>query len=148
MILDLIQIFRARSDKALASKLAVRFAQGQLLERATAPLLIVHISLWSVSIIAGAITLILFAASETIHGAIGFAAIIPLILCILPAWMSLRLKAGLDRIRAIAAGYSDAQLDRLFDRDAPHSPTPPSDNAGELIQPSPQDNRNPTRDAP
>lgn len=148
MILDFIQIFRARRDKALASKLAVRFAHGQLLERATAPLLIVHIGLWAASIIAGVIALLLIVASETLHGAIGFAAIIPLALCILPAWVSLRLKAGLDRIRAIAAGYSDAQLDRLFDRDNPHATALPSGDKGELEQSTAQDNRDTTTDAP
>lgn len=133
MILDLIQIFRARSNKALTSKLAVRFAQGQLLDRATAPLLLVHIGLWTISLVTGVIALVLIVASETLHGAIGFVAIIPLAFSIIPAWVSLRLKAGLDRIRAIAAEYSDAQLDRLFDHNNLHSTLPPVGVASEIM---------------
>jgi hypothetical protein len=116
MILDLFQIFRARRDKTLASKLALRFAQGQLLERATAPLLIVHLCLWAIVIIIGAIAAGLILSAVKVHGAIIIVAILPLTVCFISAWISLRLKAGLDNIRAIADGYSDSQIDRLFNR--------------------------------
>jgi hypothetical protein len=153
MILDIIQIFRARRDKALASKLAVRLAHGQLLDRATAPLLLIHIGLWTVSIMAGVIAFVLFIASETLHSALGFVAMIPLLFCLVPAWISLRLKAGLDRVRDIAASYSDAQLERLFAPDLSREPSPASDNMGETAPSVPPDNHRPdnhrkTRDAP
>jgi hypothetical protein len=118
MILDLFQIYRARRDKSLASKLALRFAQGQLLERATAPLLIVHLCLWILAIVMGAIAVALFITATQVHGAIMIIATIPLILCVVPVWVSLRLKAGLDYIRGLAESYSDSHVDRLFERNA------------------------------
>ncbi|GHA91550.1 hypothetical protein GCM10009069_13410 [Algimonas arctica] len=116
MILELFQIFRARRDTTLASKLALRFAQGQLLERATAPLLIVHLCLWLVAIIMGAIATVLIMTAIKVHGAIIIVAVIPLTAGLISIWISLRLKMGLDRIRTIADGYSDSQIDRFFDR--------------------------------
>lgn len=122
MIFDLIQIIRARRDKSLVSKLAMRFAQGQLLDRATAPLLLVHLCLWATVFITGAIAMALIIAAIKIHGAIGIIAVIPLTLCIIAAWVSLRLKANLDHIRTIAETYSDSQIDRLLSKTAPHDP--------------------------
>lgn len=145
MILDLIQIIRARRDKSLASKLAMRFAQGQLLERATAPLLIVHLCLWTVVIIVGALAVALIHAAIKIHGAISIIAVIPLTLCIIAAWVSFRLKAGLDNIRAIADNYSDSQIDRLFNKTEVRDPAP----APEALSAAPDShNHDMTRDAP
>lgn len=122
MILDLIQIFLARRDTSLASKLALRFTQGQLLERATAPLLIGHLCLWGMVIMMGAIAVGLFVAAINVHGAIVIAAIIPLSISLTSAWVSFRLKAGLDRIKGMADRYSDAQIDRMFDKNEPTLP--------------------------
>lgn len=122
MILDVVQIIRARRDKSLASKLALRFAHGQLLERATAPLLIVHLCLWTIAIIMAAIAATLIASAIKFHGAIMIVAFIPLAFCMLSAWLSLRLKVGLDHIRTIADGYSDSQIDRLFTQNVDDTP--------------------------
>lgn len=149
MILDLIQIIRARRDKPLASKLAMRFARGQLLDRATAPLLFVHLCLWGIVIIMGALAVVLIIAAIKFHGAIWVIAIIPLIVCVIAAWVSLRLKAGLDHIRTIAEGYSDSQLDRLFSKtEARAAATNPdaSDTAPKALPNA--HNRDMTRDAP
>lgn len=148
MIIEIFQIFRARRNTALASQLAVRLAQGQLLDRATAPLFLVHVGLWTVSIISGALALVLFVASETIHSALGFVAMIPLLFCLVPAWISLRLKAGLDLVRDIAASYSDAQLERLFPQDRPPTPMPASKSQSKMPETAPPDNPANTRDAP
>jgi hypothetical protein len=148
MILDIIQIFRARRNTALASKLAVRLAQGQLLDRATTPLLLIHIGLWTVSIVAGVLAFVLLIASETIHSTLGFVAMIPLLFCLVPAWISLRLKAGLDRVRDIAASYSDAQLERLFPQNSPHTPLPALKSQGEMTPLARPDYDAKTRDAP
>lgn len=139
MILDLVHIIRARHNKPLASKLALRFAQGQLFERATAPLLIVHLCLWTIVIIMAAIAAIIIASAIKVHGTIMIVALIPLAFCIISTLLSLRLKAGLDRIRTIAEGYSDSQIDRLFTQhmdDNPdlnlESPDVPSDTASDM----------------
>lgn len=126
MILDIIQIIRARRDKSLASKLGLRFAQGQLLDRAAAPLLIVHLCLWVGVIIMGAIAAGLFAAAIEFHEAITIVALIPLAISLASAWVSIRLKTGLDRIRTLADGYSDSQIDRMFVRNAAHHSGPDS----------------------
>lgn len=114
MIIDLIQIFRARHDKALASKLAVRFAQGQMFERATAPLLIAHFVLWAIVIIMGSLAIALILAAIKIHGSLYVIVTVPLCISLAAAWISLRLKSGSDRIKTIANSYSDAQMTRMF----------------------------------
>lgn len=114
MILDLVQIFRARKDRALASKLAVKFAQGQMLDRAAAPLLPVHVILWALSIVSGSLCLLLLYAAWQWHWTFILLATIPAFISVIAVKVSLRLMAGLDRIRTYAEGYSDQTIDTFF----------------------------------
>lgn len=116
MILDLIHIFRARRDKSLASKLALRFAQGQLLDRAAAPLLIVHLCLWGVAIIVSVISVLVIAAAIKTHWSVGIVGIVPLTIGVSCVWISIRLKKSLDHIRDLAADYSDSHIDRFLNK--------------------------------
>jgi hypothetical protein len=116
MIFDLIQIYRARRDRALTSKLAARFAHGQLLDRATAPLLLVHLCLWAAVIIMSFIFALILAAAIKTHWTIGVIGTAPLAIGFACGWVSVRLKKSLDQIRAMAAQYSDTRIDNLLNR--------------------------------
>jgi len=114
MILDLIQIYRARRDKALASKLALRFSQGQILDRATAPLLLVHLCLWGVTFIMFVIVMLITLTALKTHWAVGIIGLAPFMIGVSCGWVSVRLKNSLDQIRSIAANYTDSQIDKFL----------------------------------
>lgn len=128
MLIDLIQIYRARRDPAKAAKLAGRFAQSQAIDRLTAPLLIVHLLLWLIAILMGALTAGLLFVSVKVHGAIAILSPLTLIVAIAAIMISLGLKSGLDRVKDYAGTLGDRSVDRAvsygnsFRRENPHTP--------------------------
>lgn len=134
MILDLYQIFRARKDPPLATKLAVRLAQGQLIERMTAPVLLIHILLWMIAGIGIFLSLVLLWAALTWHGVAWVLFPLPTAPAIGAIYISLGLKRGLDHIKTLANSYSDKGVERVMahadrahaDRRRGSRPAPPS----------------------
>ncbi|MEM9600302.1 MAG: hypothetical protein AAF926_04710 [Pseudomonadota bacterium] len=111
MIIDLIQIYRARRDPAKAAKLAGRFAQSQAIDRLTAPLLIVHLLLWFVVILMGVLTAGLVLMAVKLHGAIALLSLLTLIMAFAAVMISLGLKSGLDRVKDYAGTLGDRGVD-------------------------------------
>lgn len=122
MILDLVAIFRARRDPRLAVKLAARFAQGQAIERITAPLFIAHILLWILISTCVLIIVGLFAAASALHWSVGIAAVIPMLVGGCALIVERGLRTGMDRVRNTADRLTDRGVNRLI-RATPSKPT-------------------------
>ncbi|GLQ19283.1 hypothetical protein ACFFUB_12755 [Algimonas porphyrae] len=112
MLIELIQIFRARRDPQRAARLAGRLAQNQAIDRLTAPLLLVHILLWGLIIIAiGVAAALLYLAAHS-HWSVGLATVLPITIAGLSGALSFGLKAGLDRVRDHAGRIGDLGVEK------------------------------------
>ena len=114
MIGDLIGIYRARRDPRTAAKLAARFAQGQLFDRLTAPLLVPLVLLWVVIVVGGILAALAIWGSIALHGAVGFLGVIPAAIAYAAFRIQAGLRGGLEAVKALAEGYADRGLDRII----------------------------------
>lgn len=114
MLTDLIAIFKARRDPALAARLAAKLAQGQLLDRLSAPLFMVHLIAWAVVLTSLLLAGLFLAAAAQFHWSAGIPAVLPLAAGSLAVFVHVGLRRGLARVRAMAENLTDQGLDRIL----------------------------------
>lgn len=114
MIIDLIAIYRARKNRPLAARLAAKFAQGQALDRLTAPLFLVHLVLWLIIGIGSLLFLATLWLAVTWHGSALLPGLLPGGLAFLAFRIDFGLRKGMDRIKAAADSLTDRGMDKLL----------------------------------
>jgi hypothetical protein len=126
MIGDLYAIYEARRDPALAARLAARLARNQALDRAFAPLFIVHMLAWV------AISLCALLLAAGLMGALfgHWAWMIPALIPGGLGFLIWKVRDGLvrgeKRIRSIAEQISEQGMDRVSPLSAAaHTPETP-----------------------
>ncbi len=113
MISDLLAIYKARRDPALATRLAAKLVQTQAMDRALAPLFIVHVLSWIAIGLCGILSIAGIGGAIFGHWSIIIPTLIPIGLGI--GFWKLRtgLSAGEARIRALADAMTSQSLDRV-----------------------------------
>ena len=128
MIGDLIGIYRARRDPKTAARLAAKFAQGQVVERVTAPLMLPLVLLWVAIALCAVLVALSLWGSASLHGSLGLFGIIPAAIGYVAFRIQAGLRAGLDRVQALADRYAERGLDHVL---------PPDPSQVEPITPEP-----------
>ena len=114
MIGDVIGIYRARRDPKLAARLAARFAQGQLLDRISAPLLVPLVLLWSVVILCALLVALSVWGFMSLHGAVAWLGLLPAGIGYLAFRVQAGLRAGLRIVQDLAESYTERGMDRVL----------------------------------
>lgn len=113
MIGDIIEIFKARKDPALAAKLGARFASGVAIERLSWPLMIAKFWMGVAILVCVILTgLLAYSAYQ-----FGWGFLMPLLLPAGAAYGFIRiwrgLNKGIERVKTAAQGFTDKGIDRL-----------------------------------
>lgn len=114
MIADLFGIYRARHDRAAATKLAAKFAQGQVLDRVTAPLLLPLILLWVAIVVCALLVALSIWGYAALHGSVLMLGVIPAAIGYLAFRIQAGLRMGMSRVQTIAETYTDKGLDSIL----------------------------------
>ncbi|WP_409432106.1 hypothetical protein ACJ3XI_07745 [Litorimonas sp. RW-G-Af-16] len=113
MILDLINIFKARRDPVLAAKLGGQFATEQALDKFSWPLIIVKFWLGLAGLICAALIIMFIYAAYKLGWAAALPAFIPaaVIYLIVKIWRGIN--TGLERVKAVAQSYTNRSVDTV-----------------------------------
>ena len=123
MILDLVQIFRARRDPARAARLAAGLVRGQAVERAFAPLLLARLALLGVTVVCGIAAALLIWGAAASHWTVALPAILPAVIGFAAVTVHRGLRRGQERVEALAAQMADRGVDAVMSRlDTAHEP--------------------------
>ena len=113
MIGDIIEIFKARKNPALATKLGARFATGAAIERLGWPLAIAKFWMALAGLICSVIICGLLYLTFTVAQGFIWPALLPagLLYVIFRIWTGI--DKGLDRVKLAAQTYTDSGIDRI-----------------------------------